>query len=149
MIDSVKTVTKFKKLSENAKAPTRGSAEAAGWDMYAAGNYEIAPQGCVMVPTDIAVEIPFGCFGALFPRSGLATKRGLRLANCVGVIDGDFRGNCTAAIYNDSDEMQYIEKGDRIAQLVIIPYLETVFEEVDELSDTDRGQSGFGSTGTK
>ena len=143
---------KFKKLSENAYTPTRGSSSAAGWDMYAAGSYEvyeIAPHKCVKVPTDIAIEIPEGYFGALYPRSGLASKKGLRLANCVGVIDSDFRGNITAAMYNDSDEFQYIEKGERIAQLIITPYLPVEFVEADELSETERGSGGFGSTGTK
>lgn len=140
---------KFKKLSENAYTPTRGSSSAAGWDMYAVGDYEIAPHGCVKVPTDIAVEIPEGYFGALYSRSGTATKKGLRLANCTGVIDSDYRGNCIAAMYNDSNEMQYIEKGERIAQLIITPYLPVEFVEVDELSETERGSGGFGSTGTK
>lgn len=140
---------KFKKLSENAYTPTRGSSSAAGWDMYAAGDYEIVPHRCVKVPTDIAIEIPEGYFGALYPRSGTATKKGLRLANCTGVIDSDYRGNCIAAMYNDSNEFQYIEKGERIAQLIITPYLPVEFIEVDELSITERNIGGFGSTGTK
>ena len=138
----------FKKLSDDAYTPTRGSEYAAGWDVYATADYEIAPGECVMIPTHIAVEIPNGCFGALYPRSGLACKRGLRLANCVGVIDSDFRGDLTAVIYNDSDEIQYIHTGDRIAQLIITPFVTVEFMEVDELSETVRNTGGFGSTGT-
>lgn len=139
---------RYMKLSENAHEPTRGSKYAAGWDMYAAGDYEIAPSRCVKVPTDIAIECPEGFFAGLFPRSGLSTKQGLRLSNCVGVIDADFRGGIVAAIYNDSDEIQYINKGDRIAQLIIIPYCTNPLMEYTELSDTERGSGSFGSTGT-
>lgn len=139
----------FKKLTEDAHTPTRGSEYAAGWDMYATTDYEIAPGGCVMIPTHIAVEIPNGCFGALYSRSGMACKRGLRLANCVGVIDSDYRGDVTAAIYNDSDDFEYIYAGDRIAQLIITPFVTAEFIEVDELSETTRNTGGFGSTGTK
>ena len=139
---------RYKKLSENAHEPTRGSKYAAGWDLYSAGDYEIMPGRCAKVGTGIAIECPEGYFAGLFPRSGLATKQGLRLANCVGVIDSDYRGECIAAIYNDSKEFQYINKGDRIAQLIIIPYCTNPLMEVDEITETERGSNGFGSTGT-
>ena len=99
------------------------------------------------INTGICVEIPNGYFGAIFARSGLATKRGLRPANCVGVIDSDYRGEVIVALHNDTEKSESIHVGDRIAQLVILPYLPVEFEEVDELSNTDRGEGGFGSTG--
>lgn len=99
------------------------------------------------VNTGIAVEIPKGYFGAVFARSGLATKQGLRPANCVGVIDADYRGDVMVALYNDSTEPREVQVGDRIAQLVIIPYISPDLEVVSELSDTNRGDGGFGSTG--
>lgn len=141
----------IKLLSDYAKIPTKGTMESAGWDLYAAlhplEQMSIEPGECQKIPTDIAMEIPYGCFGAIFPRSGLATKDGLRLANCVAVIDSDYRGNVMVPLFNDSNDVKFIEPGQRIAQLVIIPYS---FEEmfvVDELSNTARGDGGFGSTG--
>jgi dUTP pyrophosphatase len=128
--------------------PSFGSAFAAGADLYADGYYDIMPGGTVKVGTGIAVEIPEGCFGALFARSGLATKKGLRPANCVGVIDSDYRGEIIVAVHNDSDEIQGIEKGERIAQLVIIPYVQANYVYQPRLNDTERGADGFGSTGT-
>ena len=100
------------------------------------------------IGTGIAVEIPEGYFGAVFARSGLATKRGLRPANAVGVVDSDYRGELIVALHNDTDYAQEVADGERIAQLVIIPYLPVSFVEVDDLSSTDRGEGGFGSTGT-
>lgn len=100
-----------------------------------------------MIGTGIALEIPEGYFGAVFARSGLASKMGLRPANCVGVIDSDYRGEIKVAVHNDTDFEQFFNSGERIAQLVILPYLPVEFEEVDELSDTCRGSGGFGSTG--
>lgn len=94
------------------------------------------------------MEIPEGYFGAIFARSGLATKRGLRPANCVGVVDSDYRGEIIIALHNDSDFPQEVSEGERIAQIVIIPYLPVDFTEVDNLSSTARGEGGFGSTGT-
>ena len=144
-------VINIKFLSELAKMPTRGSDYAAGYDLYAATNtiIDIAPHSTVKIPTDIAIELQPNTFGAIFARSGLATKKGLRPANCVGVIDADYRGNCIIALHNDTDEMMSIEPQERIAQLVIIPFIPVHFNLVDELTDTERGSDGFGSTGNK
>ena len=138
---------KIKLLSDKAKIPTRGSEEAAGWDLYAATDATIDPHSTVKISTDIAIEIPTGYFGAVFARSGLATKQGLRPANCVGVIDSDHRGPIIVALHNDMDQTREILSGDRIAQLVFIPYSSWDWEVVDELSDTDRGDGGFGHSG--
>ena len=138
---------KIKLLSDKAKIPTRGSEGAAGWDLYAATDAIIPPRSTVKVSTDIAIEIPAGYFGAVFARSGLATKQGLRPANCVGVIDSDYRGPVIVALHNDSDQIREIFSGDRIAQLVFIPYSSWDWEVVDELSNTDRGDGGFGHSG--
>jgi len=100
------------------------------------------------IGTGIAMEIPEGYFGAIFARSGLATKRGLRPANCVGVVDSDYRGEIIIALHNDTEFPQEVSEGERIAQIVIIPYLPVDFTEVDNLSSTVRGEGGFGSTGT-
>ena len=140
-----------KKLRENAVLPRRGSMSAAGYDLYAApadGDVvEIAPHTTAMIGTGLAVAIPEGWFGGVFARSGLASKQGLRPANCVGVIDADYRGECTVALHNDTDTPRVIQPGDRIAQLVILPFLAAEFEDADTLSETDRGAGGFGSTG--
>ena len=140
-----------KKLRESARLPHRGSAFAAGYDLYAApedGNpIEIAPHTTAMVGTGLAVAIPEGYFGGVFARSGLASRQGLRPANCVGVIDADYRGECTVALHNDTDEKRTIQPGDRIAQLVILPFLAAEFDETDTLPETARGAGGFGSTG--
>ena len=138
---------KIKLLSNKAKIPTRGSEEAAGWDLYAATDAIIPPHSTVKVSTDIAIEIPNGQFGAVFARSGLATKQGLRPANCVGVIDSDYRGPVIVALHNDTDQVKEIFSGDRIAQLVFIQYSSWDWEVVDELSDTNRGDGGFGHSG--
>jgi dUTP pyrophosphatase len=141
---------RVKKLRSGAKLPTSGSAYAAGYDLYACMETEtvtIAPKETAKIGTGLAVEIPEGYFGAVFARSGIATKRGLRPANCVGVCDSDYRGEYIVVLYNDSDVPQTVANGDRIAQLVILPYLAAVFEEADELEETDRGAGGFGSTG--
>lgn len=141
----------IKLLTNTAKIPTRGSESAAGYDLYADLGFvkeiPIYPHTYQKIPTGIAMEIPEGWFGAIFPRSGLATKQGLRLANCVAVIDADYRGEWFIPLYNDSDYMQYIKPNDRIAQVVFLPFGLTDFEVVDELSDTTRGWGGFGSTG--
>ena len=100
-----------------------------------------------MVPTGIAVALPEGTFGAVFARSGLASKQDLRPANCVGVVDSDYRGECFIALHNDGTQERTIRHGDRIAQLVLLPFLPMEFEEVDALSETARGEGGFGSTG--
>ena len=143
----------LKKTSENAKIPTKGSVGAAGYDLCA-----LLPDGydeCVIEPgqtyrvgTGIAAAIPHGCFGAVFARSGLATKKGLRPANCVGVIDSDYRGEIIVALHNDTDERQRFFNGDRIAQLVIMPCFNVDFIETDDLDATERGDGGFGSTGS-
>lgn len=140
---------KIKRLSEEATIPTRGSEYSAGYDLYA--NIEnpvsIKPHETVKIGTGWAIEIPDGYFGAIFARSGLATKEGLRPANCTGVCDSDYRGEYIVAIHNDSDVVREITQHERIAQLVVIPYLYVDFKETDELSDTSRGEGGFGSTG--
>lgn len=143
------TTIKLKKLRDNVQIPTRGSEYAAGYDLYAAitSPVIITPHTTVKIGTGIAVEIPNGYFGAVFARSGLATKEGLRPANAVGVCDSDYRGEYIVALHNDSDTPRTVTPGERIAQLVIMPYLQVDFEEVNELSDTVRGEGGFGSTG--
>ena len=140
---------KYKKTRAEGIAPKRGSTGAAGWDIYSPYETYILPGTYKTVPTGIAMEIPEGYFGAIYPRSGLASKKGLRLSNCVGVIDEDYRGEVGVPLYNDSPETQYIQAGERIAQLIIQPYMTIEFSEVEELSDTTRGEGGFGSTGTK
>ena len=140
---------KVKKLNNNAIIPTKGSAFAAGMDLYACTdtNIIIMPHETVKVPTGLSIELPHGYFGAIFARSGLATKNGLRPANCVGVCDEDYRGEYIVALHNDTDAPQTINSMERIAQLVVMPYLPFEFEEVDELTDTERGSGGFGSSG--
>lgn len=140
---------KVKKLNNNATIPTRGSEYAAGYDLYACIDKPITiPAHCTeKIGTGLAVELPNGYFGAVFARSGLATKQGLRPANCVGVCDEDYRGEYTVALHNDTDEAKLIMPSERIAQLVVMPYLSVEFDEVEELSDTKRGCDGFGSTG--
>ena len=140
-----------KKLNDLAKLPTRGSSDAAGYDLYAATNYniEIQPHTTVKIGTGLSFELPQGTFAAIFPRSGIATKRGLRPANCVGVCDSDYRGEYIVALHNDTDVTQIILPQERIAQMILLPYIEMKFNEVEELSDTTRGDGGFGSTGEK
>lgn len=138
---------KIKKLDKNAHLPYYGSEGAAAADLYATSSAQIAPHETEMVGTGIAVEIPQGYFGAIFARSGLASKAGLRPANCVGVIDSDYRGEVKVALHNDSDKSKMIAANERIAQLAIIPFIKGEFKEVSELEDTNRGEGGFGSTG--
>lgn len=138
---------KVKKLSEDAVLPIRGSDGAAGYDLCANETVGIMPHTVKKIRTGLSIVPPAGYFCALFPRSGLATKQGLRLANCVGVCDEDYRGEYIVAMYNDSDELRTIGKGDRIAQMILLPYLSEEVVEVDELDDTGRGAGGFGSTG--
>lgn len=137
------------KLDEGGQMPVRGSQHAAGYDIYSVGDYEIAPGSCVKVKTGLHTELPPNTFAAVFPRSGLATKNGLRLSNCVAVIDEDYRGEWLIPLYNDSDETQIVPDKTRIAQFVIIPYLAPELIEADDLDETTRGDGGFGSTGTK
>ena len=140
---------KFKKLNDLAKTPTRGSEYAAGYDLYAAteSTIWIQPHSTIKVGTGLSFELPENTFGAIFARSGLATKKGLRPANCIGVCDADYRGEYIVAVHNDSFEPKCIEPGERIAQLVLMPFIPMEFEEVNELSETVRGAGGFGSTG--
>ena len=140
---------RIKKLNDLAKIPTRGSKFSAGYDLYAATNYDIQipPHSTVKIGTGLAMDLPYGYFGAIFARSGLAVKQGLRLSNSVAVIDEDYRGEWIIALHNDSDYEQRIYDGDRIAQLVLLPYQTMNFQEVNSLSETDRGSGGFGSTG--
>lgn len=143
-------VVKFTKIKEGAQTPSRGSAKAAGWDLHACVDNElimIRPHDTVKVGTGLAITPPEGYFGAIFARSGLATKQGLRPANCVGVCDEDYTGEYIVAVHNDTDAHQFIHNGERIAQLVFLPYLDVEFEEVDALNETERGSGGFGHTG--
>ena len=140
---------RFKRLNKLAKTPTRGSKEAAGYDLYAAINEttSIPPHSTVKIGTGLSFELPTGTFGAIFARSGLATKMGLRPSNCTGVCDSDYRGEYIVAIHNDTNEEKVINPGERIAQLILMPYIPMTFKEVEDLSETDRGSGGFGSTG--
>ena len=142
---------KVKKLNPEAKLPTYGTELAAGADLYALPGeaVTIPPHTTVMMHTGLAMEIPTGYAGLIFARSGLASKRGLAPANKVGVVDSDYRGEFMVALHNHTDEERVVEGGERIAQLVIVPYLTASFVESEELSDTVRQAGGFGSTGTK
>ena len=142
---------RVKKLNKKATLPTYGSEYAAGADLYACMDEPITinPGETVMVHTGLAMEIPAGYAGLIYPRSGMASKRGLAPANKVGVVDPDYRGEFMVALHNHSLTAQTVEPNERIAQLVITPFLTASFEETDELSDTVRGAGGFGSTGFK
>ena len=140
---------RVKKLHENAILPTYGSAEAAGADLYACLEQAVtvAPGETVWIPTGLAMEIPKGCAGLVYARSGLACKKGLAPANKVGVIDSDYRGPVTVVLHNHGNQPQTIAHGERIAQMVITPVLTPSYELSDDLTDTGRGQGGCGSTG--
>lgn len=140
---------RVKILREGAKLPTYGSAEAAGADLYACidAPVTILPGETVFVPTGIALEVPKGCAGLVYARSGLACKRGLAPANKVGVIDSDYRGEINVVLHNHGSQAQTVQNGERVAQLVITPVLQPVYEPAEELSDTARNIGGFGSTG--
>ena len=144
------TIT-VKKLDERAVLPTYGSAYSAGADLYALADEDITilPGETKLIHTGLAMEIPEGYAGLIYARSGLASKRGLAPANKVGVVDADYRGEVMVALHNHSNVEQKISPKERIAQLVVAPFLKVVFEESDTLSDTVRGVGGFGSTGTK
>lgn len=143
------TEIKIKLLNDSAVIPTYGSEYAAGADIYACTDAPviIRPGETVMIHTGIAMEIPAGYAGLIYPRSGLASKRGLAPANKVGVVDPDYRGEFMVALHNHSNEDQTVEPRERIAQLVITPFITASFEITDELSNTVRGTGGFGSTG--
>lgn len=145
------TPVPVKKLRPEAKLPTYGSAYAAGADLYACleQSVTIAPHSTVLIPTGLAMELPEGWAGLVYARSGLATKRDLAPANKVGVIDPDYRGEVMVSLHNHGTASQTIEHGERIAQLVLTPYLTAQFLETETLSDTVRGTGGFGSTGSK
>lgn len=140
---------KIKKLDKNAIIPTRGSEYAAGADLYACTSSPIiiAPHDTVMVGTGFAIETPEGYASLIMARSGLASKQGLAPANKVGLVDSDYRGEVKVALHNHSDIPQMINPMERIAQLMIVPYLMCEYEETEVLSDTERGEGGFGSTG--
>ena len=143
---------RVKKIKEDAILPTKGSVGAAGYDLYAnvlAEVMVIPPHTTNLIGTGLAMQIPKGYFGAIVARSGLATKRGLRPANCIGIIDSDYRGEIKVALHNDTNENQAITNKERIAQLIIMPFINvSSFIITDELQDTSRGEGGFGSTGT-
>ena len=138
---------KIKKLYEDSQIPTRGSEYAAGYDLYAHEGATIKPHETAKIGTGVAIQPPKDTFGAVLARSGLATKQGLRPANCVGVCDYDYTGEYIVALHNDSNEERTIGAGERIGQVVFIPYVNVSFVEVDELEETERGAGGFGSTG--
>ena len=146
-----KSNVNIKKLNPDAIIPTYGTDYAAGADLYACLTEAVTvqPGQTYLVKTGIALEIPDGFAGLIYARSGLATKRGLAPANKVGVIDSDYRGEIMVSLHNHSDKPETIEPGERIAQLIITPYVQAILNEVDELSDTIRGEGGFGSTGSK
>ena len=141
----------IKKLNDKAILPTRGSEQAAGWDLYSNNEEAVTVEAhsTVMIGTGLSMAIPNGYFGAVFARSGLATKQGLRPANCVGVIDSDYRGEIIVSLHNDTNEVKTVNPKERIAQLVVMPYLAVEFDEKDTLDETLRGNNGFGSTGIK
>lgn len=145
------TEIRFKKLDKRAQMPSYGTEYAAGADLYACMEepLAIAAGATEFVHTGIAMEIPEGLVGLVYARSGLACKKGLAPANKVGVIDSDYRGEIMVALHNHSGEDITIDKGERVAQIVIAPYLYARYKEVEELEETVRGEGGFGSTGTK
>ncbi len=141
---------KVKKVKENAILPTRGSKEAAGIDLYACLDEEKIDlvSGCTyMIPTGIACDFPEGYFGLVAVRSSVGVKRGLRLGNQLGVIDQDFKGEIMLGIYNGGNNVATIKNGERLAQMILLPYVTYNIVETDTLSETERGEGGFGSTG--
>ena len=143
---------KIKKLKENATIPQKAFPCDAGFDLAACLDCDsigISAGKTIKIGTGLAIAVPNGYFGGIFARSGLSTKRGLRPANCVGVLDSSYRNEVIVPLYNDSNEVRFVKNGDRIAQLIILPVYDTNMEVVDELDETDRGMGGFGSTDTK
>lgn len=147
--NTINTNVKIVKLNENAKIPTKGSKKSAGYDLYACLDEPlfINPHETKMIDTGLSMELPDGTFGAIVARSGIATKRGLAPANKIGICDSDYRGEYMVALHNHSNITQWVNPGERIAQLIVMPYVNVTFEETDKLSETDRGEGGFGSTG--
>lgn len=147
----MKGIIKIKKLDDRATVPTYGTEFSAGADLYAVTDEDItiAPNETVLIHTCLSMEIPIGYGGFIYARSGLASKKGLAPANKVGVIDSDYRGEVMVALHNHSTVAATVSHGERIAQLVIAPFYKAEFELADELTDTVRGEGGFGSTGTK
>lgn len=146
---------KFKRLTNTMTIPTKAHTTDACFDIYAdalsfnsVGEIWIAPHETILIPTGFATNIPHGYWGAIFARSGLASKQGLRPANCVAVIDEPYTGEWKVPLHNDTNEVKCIKHGDRIAQFTLLPYYDIQLIEVDSLDDTDRGSGGFGSTGT-
>ena len=140
---------KFVKLKDSAVVPTKGSEKAAGFDLYACESACIMPGQTELISTGLAIQPPKGFCAKIYARSGLAAKKGLRPANCVGICDEDYTGEYMVALHNDSEAIRTVEAGERIAQLVFEPYYDVTFAEVAELDKTNRGAGGFGSTGTK
>ena len=140
----------FKKMNSNAKPPYRATKGSAGADLFACidEDIELKPGERRLIPTGIAIELPDSSCGAfIFPRSSVASKCGVSLANCVGVVDSDYRGEIKVPLINHSDCAYIVHNGDRIAQMVIMPVILPVFKEAEELGETERGEGGFGSTG--
>ena len=140
---------RIKLLNDKAQIPTRATDQSAGYDLYAANTAPIiiGPGETVSIPLGFSTEIPINMYGAIYARSGLPAREGLRPANCVGIIDSDYRGEWIVALHNDGTMPSTINSGDRIAQVVFGSFIATGFEVVDELSNTSRGNGGFGSTG--
>lgn len=136
------------KLTDGAPLPKHAKSGDAGMDLTTRKAVTIPPRDSVMVGTGTSVEIPTGYVGLVFPRSGLAGKQGVTLRNCVGVIDSGYRGEIKAPLHNTTDQFRRIAAGERVCQLVVVPYVECECVEVDELSETERGEGGFGSSGT-
>ena len=147
----MKTNIKIKKLNNDAKVPTYGSEFSAGADLYALTDIPVSiePGETKLIHTGLAFAIPDGLVGLVFARSGLATKQGIAPANKVGVVDCDYRGEVKVALHNHGETPRTVARGERIAQLVVAPYVVARFEEAEELSDTVRGEGGFGSTGSR
>ena len=145
------TIVKLKKLTPNAIIPTYGTVQSAGADLYSGMEQPVTiePGKTEFIHTGIAIAIPEGLVGLVYARSGMACKKGIAPANKVGVIDADYRGEIMVALYNHGNEAVTVEPGDRIAQLVLTPFITAAFDEADSLDETDRGNGGFGSTGTK
>lgn len=146
-VDIMPITVKFKRLSDNAIVPTKAHKDDACFDLYSTIDVEIAPQSIAVIPLGFATEFPPSYFAAIYPRSGISTKKGIRLANLTGVIDAGYRGEWMLVMYNDSKNTQTVTKGERIAQFALCPVYDTIIKEVDDLNATDRNNGGFGSSG--